>query len=89
MNERKLKIAHADIMHERLRQEQLKAEGRFDFTCADNIADGDKLVILTEEIGEVARAIHQNQPTEELYDELIQNAAISLAWAESLVELAD
>jgi hypothetical protein len=55
----------AEVYHERRRQDKLKAEGRFPFTCADAIVqdtkargnDALKLAILMEEIGEASRAV--------------------------------
>ena len=49
-----------DIMTERLRQEQLKADGKFERTAFDDAVAGAHErahVILAEECGEVARAI--------------------------------
>lgn len=45
---------------------------------------GIKYLVLGEEVGEVARALLENDSTEHLYQELIQVAAVSVAWAESL-----
>lgn len=86
---RQQRIVYADIFHERQRQDRLKEQGRFTHTCADDIPDGDKMIILAEELGEVARAIHDNEGVDQLYNELVQIAAIAMAWGESLVELAD
>lgn len=41
------------------------------------------LPILTEELGEVARAICDEDPLEHLREELIQVAAMAAAWADS------
>ena len=43
-----------------------------------------KLAVLTEECGEVARAVHDQEPTEQLRTELTQVAAVAVAWMESL-----
>jgi hypothetical protein len=80
------------IDHERDRQEQLKAEGRFDHTLADDIPGPDKLTIMAEEFGEVAGATVQlsglsndRQTTrDDLKKELIQLAATCVAWLEAL-----
>lgn len=86
----------ADVATERLRQEQLKAAGRFEFTAADypGLADTEKLAMLAEEVGEVARCIQERagnvndggeKPSrDDLRTEVIQCAAIATAWAEAL-----
>lgn len=87
--------AHAilAIVAERDRQDILKAQGRFQYTCTDlAITDKDRcLTILTEEIGEVARELCDWRGTardvehvRRLRDELTQVAAIALAWLEGL-----
>lgn len=86
-------VLHA-VYEERLRQEQLKAEGRFSHTCADaEMPDSEALAVLTEEVGEVARAILESGRGRarsydvlgrELQKELIQVAAVAVAWAEKL-----
>ena len=86
-----------DVGFERLRQEQLKAEGRFKHTCADpEMNHVECLAVLVEEVGEVARAAlelgglvsdkHRDKVECELdlYKELIQVAAVAVAWAERL-----
>lgn len=84
-----------EVRDERERQEQLKANGRFRYTCADTgLATSQKLAILVEEVGEAARAIlemqnlandlHHSEPAMALRKELIQVAAVAVAWAESL-----
>lgn len=98
--------ALADIVKERKRQEQLKADGKFTFTCADPISNATKLAILAEEFGEVAKEVtdmlifdakghgsktsKRNQKNYEigqrakLRDELVQVAAVCVAWCEAL-----
>jgi len=73
-----------EILIERNRQDQLKAEGRFEYTCADLAMSHPQhcLTILAEEFGEVARAICESR--ENLREELIQVAAVCLAWVEGL-----
>ena len=73
-----------DVAAERLRQEGLKASGKFPATCADPIPDGAKLAILMEEVGEVARAINDRQSRDELRAELVQVAAVAVAWLEAM-----
>ena len=77
---------------ERLRQRRLFAEGRITFDCASPVVDPRrKLRVLIEEIGEVAQEIdrveqHPNSVSHrhDLAVELIQVAAVCVAWLESL-----
>ncbi|OQW34855.1 MAG: hypothetical protein A4E20_01375 [Nitrospira sp. SG-bin2] len=78
--------ALAEIVAERNRQERLKASGKFAHSCADNaLSHTACLPVLAEEFGEVARAICE-WDTLNLRDELIQTAAVCLAWLEGLEE---
>lgn len=82
------------VAYERVRQEQLKEEGRFSYTCADILPDATKLAILMEEVGEVAREVltqpglaiaHDTSGTRDgLQRELVQVAAVAVAWAEAI-----
>jgi NTP pyrophosphatase (non-canonical NTP hydrolase) len=85
----------ADIATERVRQDQLKAEGRFDYTLSDDpgLAPTEKLATLIEELGEVAREVQNLAGTvydgdegsvPKLYKELGQLAALTAAWMESI-----
>lgn len=87
------------VYSERLRQEALRNAGKFAYTCADRwsgdegvpIPPAEKLAVLAEEFGEVARAVCELQPGDtetrsRLRDELIQVAAVAVAWVESLEE---
>jgi NTP pyrophosphatase (non-canonical NTP hydrolase) len=83
--------ALTDVAAERVRQEQLRAQGRFPYTCAgDGLTPAEKLAVLAEEFGEVAREISdaRNCRTEpnpkRLRAELVQVAAVAVAWVESL-----
>jgi hypothetical protein len=73
--------AIAALRVERMRQERLKAAGKFAYTPADDIPDTDRLPMLVEEVGEVARAMCDGVG---LYPELVQVAALALAWLEYL-----
>jgi len=74
----------ADIREERRRQELLFKAGKIPFNCADpNVDEGQKLPVLVEELGEVAKAI-QDVDYDQVRIELIQLAAVATAWAESL-----
>ncbi len=80
---------------ERRRQEALLNQGKLPFTCADpEINHADKLAVLTEELGEVGKALYELRwlaPPDDLEPyraalrtELIQVAAVAVAWAESI-----
>lgn len=78
-----------EIGKERVRQESLKREGRFKHTLADRgMDDGEKLAAICEEVGEVGRALLGNrmlvQDGGNLRKELIQVAALAVAWVESI-----
>jgi hypothetical protein len=86
-----------DVNKERERQEELKKQGRFEFTCADvEMRDSEKALALGEEFGEVCKAVlersclsHDTTNTspwknEALRKELIQVAAVAVAWVECL-----
>jgi hypothetical protein len=84
------------IYRERERQEQLKVAGKFRFTCAD-IELGDIVagLILGEECGEVCRAVLNldrfttDANRKDLRSELIQVAAVAVAWVEKLDKRSD
>ena len=76
-----------DVAAERLRQDALKAAGKFPATCADNtLSAGQKLAILVEEVGEVARAICDRNP-KHMRKKLVQVAAVAVAWVEALTRV--
>jgi len=83
------------IWNERSRQERMKAEGRFTHTCADpEMTDYERFAVLGEEFGEVAREVLTNEGRRlardtrgtdaALRDELIQVAAVCVAWCEAI-----
>ena len=81
----------AAIIRERMRQDALKSRGKFKYTCADSqMLSSEKFLVLSEEVGEVARAILNLQDFSTDYGadlgkvrvELIQVAAVSVAWIE-------
>lgn len=47
-----------------------------------DMPEGRRLPILVEEVGEVAKAINENMPAEELVKELDQVGAMALSWAQ-------
>lgn len=78
------------ITRERLRQEEKFGPGKGGRTCADPaMPDLEKLAVLLEEVGEVAHELTEQlnvgkDITYELIAELVQVAAVSVAWLESL-----
>jgi hypothetical protein len=73
------------VAAERERQEQKHGRN----TCASpSVPNGFKLSVLMEEVGEVAQALQRGvldtKGREHLRTELIQVAAVAVAWAESL-----
>lgn len=90
-----LELILNEIKTERLRQGEMKREGRFLYTCADDgLTNAEKMTVLLEEVGEVAREVLTQEgrrlardtveTKEALRKELIQVAAVSLAWIEAL-----
>ncbi len=78
-----------DVLTERLRQEHLKAAGKFKTCCSDvDTRPSDNLAILSEEFGEVAREVceylHNGVMSPNLEKELVQVAAVACAWWEGL-----
>jgi NTP pyrophosphatase (non-canonical NTP hydrolase) len=78
------------ITSERIRQDALKAEGRFRFTVNESaLSESERLAILVEEVGEVARCVCEGNDRGvldrvALRAELVQVAAVALAWLEGL-----
>ena len=74
------------ISDERLRQQDkfggLHAWGSGDCSSHD-VAPMTKVGVLTEELGEVARAV-LDKDTDQLEVELVQLAAVAVAWLESI-----
>jgi NTP pyrophosphatase (non-canonical NTP hydrolase) len=70
------------IAQERKRQEEKHGE----FSVAGPFkSDAERLVILVEEVGEVARALQDGDAeSENLRAEIVQCAAVCVAWLESL-----
>lgn len=72
-----------DIIAERRRQNQLKAEGRFPCTMDEpEMTNLTRLAVLGEEYGEVCRAL-QDQPSN-LRTEIVQLGACCVAWLQYL-----
>lgn len=74
------------------RQQKLKAEGKFTYTCLDHeMTDLERLAVLVEEVGEAGHEINETigrtaagDYREKLQKELVQIAAVTVAW---LIEL--
>lgn len=82
-----------DVAAERARQEVLRESGKFSWTCADeSVPDASKLAVLGEEYGEVSREIVEalidpaRRDRVKLRAELVQVAAVCVAWCEALDE---
>ena len=91
-----MSIIYVQIARERLRQEELKKEGRFRYTCADmEMTHADKATVLVEEVGEVCGAVIQlagigtDRPNADLRKELLHVAAVAVAWIESIDKEAE
>ena len=67
----------ADVKAERERQHQL-------FGDQSDKVNGVWLGILVEEVGEVAKALNEDDPVEHLREELVQVAAVATAWVEKI-----
>ena len=79
-------MTFGDVMNlvrgERLRQEIIRAG---DPRASDPTLDWPlKLAALVEEVGEVARSLKDGEPAERLRSELVQVAAVAVAWLESM-----
>lgn len=88
-----------EVYKERGRQEDLRKAGKFAWTCADPTqSNARKLAVLAEEFGEVAREVTEEIISGDKKDpdgripilkqnirkELIQVAAVCVAWVEAL-----
>jgi NTP pyrophosphatase (non-canonical NTP hydrolase) len=52
-------------------------------------SDNRWLAVLTEEVGEVARALNDHEAHHHLYEELVQVAAMAAAWADAVTRWID
>lgn len=81
------------ISNERFRQEDLKRQGRFAYTCADEeMSHLEFLAVIAEEIGEVAHEINEgigpgrSIDETKLMREVIQVAAVCVARVELMTK---
>ncbi len=65
--------------HQTIKWAGMHSWGSGDASSTD-VADIVKAAVLTEETGEVARAVLDSSPTEALRAELVQVAAVAVAW---------
>ena len=73
------------IANERARAIELRDAGRFRFVASDaDCPDHLRFSALVEEVGEVARALHENSP-DDLLPELVQLAGIACGWIDALL----
>src|SRR4051812_38918671 len=85
------------IATERGRQELLKSQGRFTYSCSDKeITHAECCTVLAKEAGEVAHEVNDGIGPDRFIDkrrllkELIETAAVAVAWAEkTLQEIED
>jgi len=90
LNDYQIRI-YGEIEHEVSRQVLLQEQGRFQHTPKDSdLPDTSKFGMLAEELGEVARCVLANAGLVQekpsmvnLREELVQVAAIAIAWLES------
>lgn len=79
------------IKIERIRQEHLQRTDLIPYTAAStNVTNYQKIAILAEEVGEISKVLNDYYKTDadqrlsDLKSELIQAAAVCVAWLESL-----
>ncbi|WP_001021128.1 hypothetical protein [Leptospira interrogans] len=79
------------IKIERIRQERLQQTDLIPYTAASiNVTNYQKIAILAEEVGEISKVLNDYHKTDadqlssDLKLELIQAAAVCVAWLESL-----
>jgi hypothetical protein len=82
-----------DVLQERERQDRLRDEGRFRATLADSLTHRERLTLVAREFGEVARAtplwvdqrpVLTDLNIDDLRVELVQLAAVAVAWVEGI-----
>ena len=81
---RELQVAH-DVAKEQRRQRALKKDGKFEYIAGES-SDQHALIVLMEEVGEVARAVNDGEPSSHLYEELIQVAAVAQSHAKHVLK---
>lgn len=81
------------VATERGRQEFLKSQGKYAYMCSDaEITHSECMTVLAEEVGEIAHEVNEgigpNRDIDKrrLLKELIQTAAVAVAWAEKTLD---
>jgi len=76
---------------ERVRQNGLREQGKFAYTCADaGLSNAERFMVLAEEFGEVGHELNEglgegrSVSLERLRTELVQVAAVCVAWCEAI-----
>lgn len=73
------------IAAERLNQERLFDSGALGWVASKlDCPPVLRLAALMEEVGEVARAVHDGESDERMIEELVQVAAVAVAWVEGI-----
>jgi hypothetical protein len=78
-----------DVLEECRNQEARHYEGAVEIVCSDpRVPELRKLPVLAKAFGNLGAELHRSNrgDKERLYNELIQVAALAVAWAESLKE---
>ncbi len=81
----------ADVVREIARQDDLARDGKFgDTHILPGGPNADRLIVLVEEVGEVAKELNEARAGQgisgKLYEELVQTAACAVAWASAHLE---
>lgn len=79
------------VVDERERQDRLKDQGRFKYTCSDpEMTHPERLAVLVEEVGEAGHEVneaiggHRPLDLQKLRKELVEVAAVTVAWIEAV-----
>lgn len=90
MNHAKLQRVFHRVLVERQRQDRLKEQGKFRFTCADDgLIDSEKYVVLGEEFGEVGRAVLNELALSTDYSEMPESAQSLMVLTQLRKELTE
>lgn len=82
----RLRAALREVAAERLRQELKWGTGSMASTGRAVSDPGHALAVLVEEVGEVSRAILEHEPGARVLAEVVQVAAVAVAWLECLID---
>lgn len=80
-----------EVFDERVRQERLRHEGKFAYTCASpEMTHAERFAVLGEEVGEAGHEVNEGVgpgrsiDLKKLRKELIEVAAVAVAWVEAI-----